>query len=284
VKIPAGKVNMPAQETVRPTTFEAAIDGICLSNGVPSEVKKDLIILMIELIGWETACQLNPSIRISGNPTREHKRTRRAVKEAMKGKDIPGLYPVGKDDYGNTIINPIYLLPASSSDLESRKTDAIAGLQEVLVRAANPNLKAKRDKYFQDLQDNFQSYVKMPPAKLVKQVRADMSALGVAEPKVFLPNDNDKVAAAAAEMVMLQGENQAPLSSDAIFLWLRSKGMKLADSELERCQDLFNGFQRDSRFTNEVLMPIVRRGGEILLNQQKNVQEWLTELRERYKK
>ena len=111
----------------------------------------------------------------------------------------------------------------------------------------------------------------MPPAKLVEQVRADMSALGVADPKVFLPDDNDEVAAAAAEMVMIQGENQAPLSSDAMFLWLRGKEMKLADSELERCQGLFDGFQRDPSFTNEVLMPIVRRGGEILLDQAKSL-------------
>jgi len=134
------------KEKHQPTTFEAAIADICLANGVPSGVKSDLTSLMIELISWEATCQLNLSVRLSGNPTREHERAQAAVKKAMKGKDIPGLYPVGKDENNNTIINPIYLLTASSSGLESRRTNAIAALQEALARAADPNLEAQRDR------------------------------------------------------------------------------------------------------------------------------------------
>ena len=146
---------MPVEEKSQPTTLEAAIDDICLANTVPSGVKSDLTSLMIELISWEATCQLNPSVRLSENPTREHERAQAAVKKAMKGRDIPGLYPVGKDDHGNTIINPIYLLPASSSDLESRKTAAIAVLQEALIKAADPNLEAQRDRAFETMENIF---------------------------------------------------------------------------------------------------------------------------------
>ena len=65
---------MPVEEKSQPTTLEAAIDDICLANTVPSGVKRDLTSLMIELISWEATCQLNPSVRLSGNPTREHER------------------------------------------------------------------------------------------------------------------------------------------------------------------------------------------------------------------
>jgi len=82
----------------------------------------------------------------------------------------------------------------------------------------------------------------MPPVKLVEQVRADMSALGVAEPKVFLPDDNDEIAAAAAEMVMLREDPGIPAFEEVDFWLNQGKNMRLGPGEVNHCLALFELF------------------------------------------
>ena len=114
----------------------------------------------------------------------------------------------------------------------------------------------------------------MPRAKLVEQVRADMSTLGVAEPKVFLPNDNDEMAAAAAEMVMLREDPGIPSFEEADFWLNHGKGMGLDKDGVNRCLALFTNFYNDGGFREAVIKPLGHLSQEALREQDQAWKEY----------
>ena len=91
-----------------------------------------------------------------------------------------------------------------------------------------------------------------------------MSALGVAEPKVFLPDDNDEIAAAAAEMVMLREDPGIP-AFEEVDLWLiLGKNMRLDQGEVNRCLSIFRSFYLRPDFREQVIEPSARKKLEAL--------------------
>lgn len=134
-----------SKEIAAPTTFEAAAEEIFQANEIPAVIKNDVLSYMVELAGWEAICLVNPSTRLSGNPSRELVDLERTVRAAMNGRMIEGIYPVGREEKGQAIINPIYLLPSTNLELEARRATAVVQLQQAVVAVNDSGLEASRD-------------------------------------------------------------------------------------------------------------------------------------------
>jgi len=123
-------------ETVQPTTFEAVIEDVCLKNSVPSGVRKDVLIMAIELISWEATCLMGPSSRVSGEPGPEYRHAAKVLNEMaipyeQKKAVQKAIFPFRNTEEG-MVINPILLLPCDNPKLEGKRVLGVEFLQQTI--------------------------------------------------------------------------------------------------------------------------------------------------------
>lgn len=104
----------------------------------------------------------------------------------------------------------------------------------------------------------------------VNDIRDQLKKLKVKNPKVFLPNDDDELTAAAAELVMLNEQPGLP-TLDSVDLWLLNRIPHHTIQDAEKCLETYKSFYFNNDFRTQVLAPLGQESQVILREQDRRL-------------